>query len=304
MSVSVTFAAAGADAATSVEVSEGVFGSAFNEALVHQAVVAYLAGARQGSKAQKSRADARGGGRKPWRQKRTGRARAGSIRSPLWRGGGRTFAARPRDHSMKLNRKMYRGAMRCILAELVRQNRLLAIAPAALSLAAPKTKLLDEKLRALALPGAKLLLVATEVPRNLYLAARNLRGVDVCDVEALDPVALVSHDTVLIAVDALRRIEENLQRDAKQAPDEPANTAKSDGPEESSDDEASKDAPEGTAETDAQAPTADASAPTEATALDEPTEDAAPDASAEEAAPNASAEEATPDAPPAEEPAR
>ena len=291
MSVSVTFAAAGADAATSVEVSEGVFGSAFNEALVHQAVVAYLAGARQGSKAQKSRADARGGGRKPWRQKRTGRARAGSIRSPLWRGGGRTFAARPRDHSMKLNRKMYRGAMRCILAELVRQNRLQAIAPAALSLAAPKTKLLDEKLRALALPGAKLLLVATEVPRNLYLAARNLRGVDVCDVEALDPVALVSHDTVLIAVDALRRIEENLQRDAKQPPDDPANTAKSGSPEESDDDEA----PEGAAETDALAPTADASAPTEATALDEPTEDAARDASAEEA---------TPDAPPAEEPAR
>ena len=303
MSVSVTFAAAGADAATSVEVSEGVFGSAFNEALVHQAVVAYLAGARQGSKAQKSRADARGGGRKPWRQKRTGRARAGSIRSPLWRGGGRTFAARPRDHSMKLNRKMYRGAMRCILAELVRQNRLLAIAPAALSLAAPKTKLLDEKLRALALPGAKLLLVATEVPRNLYLAARNLRGVDVCDVEALDPVALVSHDTVLIAVDALRRIEENLQRDAKQPPDEPANTAKSDSSEENGDDEAPKDAPEGAAETDAQAPTADASAPTEAT-LEAPTEDAAPEASAEEAAPNASAEEATPDAPPAEEPAR
>lgn len=214
MSVSVTLAA-GADAA-SVEVSERVFGSDFNEALVHQAVVAYLAGARQGSKAQKSRADARGGGRKPWRQKRTGRARAGSIRSPLWRGGGRTFAARPRDHSMKLNRKMYRGAMRCILAELVRQNRLQAISPAALSLDAPKTKLLDDKLRALALPaGAKLLLVAADLPRNLYLAARNLRRVDVCDVEALDPVTLVSHDNVLIAVDALRRIEESLQRDGR-----------------------------------------------------------------------------------------
>ena len=294
MSVSVTFAVAGADAATSVEVSEGVFGSAFNEALVHQAVVAYLAGARQGSKAQKSRADARGGGRKPWRQKRTGRARAGSIRSPLWRGGGRTFAARPRDHSMKLNRKMYRGAMRCILAELVRQNRLLAIPPAALSLAAPKTKLLDEKLRALALPGAKLLLVAAEVPRNLYLASRNLRGVDVCDVEALDPVALVSHDTVLIAVDALRRIEENLQRDAKRVPDDAANPAESDSPDENGDG-ASEDAPESAPETDAQAPSAEASAPVE---------EAAPDAPTNETAPDASTAEATPDAPPAEEAAQ
>ena len=220
MSVSVTLATAGADAQAHVEVSDGVFGGAFNEALVHQAVVAYLAGARQGSKAQKSRADARGGGRKPWRQKRTGRARAGSIRSPLWRGGGRTFAARPRDHSVKLNRKMYRGAMRCILAELVRQNRLQAIPPAALSLDAPKTKALDEKLRALALTPGKLLLVAAEVPRNLYLAARNLRGVDVCDVEALDPVALVSHDTVLVTVDALRHIEERLQSDARRARDD------------------------------------------------------------------------------------
>ena len=217
MSISVTLATAGADAQAHVEVSDGVFGGAFNEALVHQAVVAYLAGARQGSKAQKSRADARGGGRKPWRQKRTGRARAGSIRSPLWRGGGRTFAARPRDHSVKLNRKMYRGAMRCILAELVRQNRLQAIPPAALSLDAPKTKALDEKLRALAPTPGKLLLVAAEVSRNLYLAARNLRGVDVCDVEALDPVALVSHDTVLVTVDALRRIEERLQSDAATA---------------------------------------------------------------------------------------
>ena len=296
MSVSVTFAAPGADAAASVEVSEGVFGSAFNEALVHQAVVAYLAGARQGSKAQKSRADARGGGRKPWRQKRTGRARAGSIRSPLWRGGGRTFAARPRDHSVKLNRKMYRGAMRCILAELVRQNRLQAIPPAALSLAAPKTKLLDEKLRALAsTPGAKLLLVAAEVPRNLYLAARNLRGVDVCDVEALDPVALVSHDTVLIEVDALRRIEENLQRDAKPVQEDAANAAESDCSEESGDDEAPEDAPEGAPETDAQAPSTEASAPVE---------EAAPETPAEESTSDASAEEPAPDGPPAEEAAQ
>ena len=208
MSVSVALATADS-AGEAVEVSQRVFGGAFNEALVHQAVVAYLAGARQGSKAQKSRADARGGGRKPWRQKRTGRARAGSIRSPLWRGGGRTFAARPRDHSVKLNRKMYRGAMRCILAELVRQNRLLAIPPLALD--APKTKTLAAKIDALELPAAKVLLVAAEVDRNLDLAARNLRGVDVCDVEALSPVALVGHDTVLVEVEALRRIEANLE---------------------------------------------------------------------------------------------
>ena len=216
MSVSVALATADS-AGEAVEVSQRVFGGAFNEALVHQAVVAYLAGARQGSKAQKSRADARGGGRKPWRQKRTGRARAGSIRSPLWRGGGRTFAARPRDHSVKLNRKMYRGAMRCILAELVRQNRLLAIPPLALD--APKTKSLAAKLDALELPTAKVLLVAAEVDRNLDLAARNLRGVDVCDVEALSPVALVGHDTVLVEVEALRRIEANLEDAPAQAHD-------------------------------------------------------------------------------------
>ena len=223
MSVAVALATAAENTAAeqaSVEVASSVFGGAFNETLVHQAVVAYLAGARQGSKAQKSRADAHGGGRKPWRQKRTGRARAGSIRSPLWRGGGQTFAARPRDHSVKLNRKMYRGAMRCILAELVRQNRLLALPDATLSLDAPKTKALAAKLQALKLPAAKLLLVGAEVERNLYLASRNLPGVDVCDVEALSPVALVSHDTVLVEVEALRRIEAKLQ-EAPRAPQAP-----------------------------------------------------------------------------------
>lgn len=225
MSVSVPLATATAEE-TGVEVAANVFGGAFNETLVHQAVVAYLAGARQGSKAQKSRADARGGGRKPWRQKGTNRARAGSIRSPLWRGGGQTFAARPRDHSVKLNRKMYRGAMRCILAELVRQNRLLAIPSAALSIDAPKTKILAGKLQALGLPArTKLLLVAAEVSHNFYLAARNLRGVDICDVEALSPVALVSHDTVLIEVEALRRIEAKLQEPARPGASEPAPVA-------------------------------------------------------------------------------
>ena len=194
-----------------VDVSEVAFGQAFNEALVHQAVVAYLAGGRQGTKAQKSRADARGGGRKPWRQKGGGRARAGSIRSPLWRGGGRTFAARPRDHAVKLNRKMYRGALRCIFAELVRQHRLQAVPPSFLSLATPKTKTLAEKLDPLVANGQRdVLVVAKEVSQNLYLAARNLRGVEVCDVEAVNPVNLIGHGQVLVTVDALKAIEERL----------------------------------------------------------------------------------------------
>ncbi len=189
-----------------VTVSATAFGESFNEALVHQAVVAYLAGGRQGTKAQKSRADARGGGRKPWRQKRTGRARAGSIRSPLWRGGGRTFAARPRDHSVKLNRKMYRGAMRCICSELVRQQRLLATP--SLSLEAPKTKLLAGKLRDLGL--ADVLLLTREADANLELAARNLPHVEVRTAAAIDPVSLISHDKVLATADAIRHLEEGL----------------------------------------------------------------------------------------------
>lgn len=189
-----------------MEVSAAAFGESFNEALVHQAVVAYLAGARQGTKAQKSRADARGGGRKPWRQKRTGRARAGSIRSPLWRGGGRTFAARPRDHAVKLNRKMYRGAIRCIFSELVRQQRLLATP--SLSLEAPKTKLLAGKLRAL---GCEDVLILTrEADANLELAARNLPHVEVRTAATVDPVSLVRHDKVLATAAAIRHVEEGL----------------------------------------------------------------------------------------------
>ena len=203
MAEQITVAAAEGDPVT---VSATAFGESFNEALVHQAVVAYLAGGRQGSKAQKSRADARGGGRKPWRQKRTGRARAGSIRSPLWRGGGRTFAARPRDHSVKLNRKMYRGAMRCICSELVRQQRLLATP--SLSLEAPKTKLLAGKLRDLGL--ADVLLVTREEDANLELAARNLPHVEVRTAAAIDPVSLISHDKVLATADAIRQLEEGL----------------------------------------------------------------------------------------------
>jgi large subunit ribosomal protein L4 len=189
-----------------VEVSDVAFGRAFNEALVHQVVVAYLAAARQGTRAQKTRAEVRGGGRKPWRQKGTGRARAGSSRSPIWRSGGITFAARPQDHSQKVNRKMYRGALACIVSELLRQDRLIVTDTFAVD--APKTKALLAKLKALDL--SNVLIVSETVDENLYLAARNLKKVDVCDVEAVDPVGLISHDKVLITVAALKRLEETL----------------------------------------------------------------------------------------------
>ena len=191
-----------------VEVSEAAFGRQFNEPLVHQAVVAWLAGARSGTKAQKSRADTRGGGRKPWRQKRTGRARAGSIRSPIWVGGGRTFAARPADHSQKLNRKMYRGAMRCIFSELLRQDRLLSIPFSALSLDAPKTKLLANRLAELGL--ADVLILTDESDRNLELAGRNLPRVEVRNIAEIDPVCLLAHDKVVATEGALKAIEERL----------------------------------------------------------------------------------------------
>lgn len=199
--------ASGADAEARADLSEA-FGCRFNEALVHQAVVAYLAGARQGSRAQKTRAEVRGGGRKPWRQKRTGRARAGSIRSPLWRGGGRAFAARPQNHAVKLNRKMYRGALRCIFSELIRQNRLQAISPSLLSLDAPKTRLLANVLASLGLPDA--LLVVRELDRNLALAVRNLPRVEACDVAGVNPVSLIRHEKVAITVDALAAVEARL----------------------------------------------------------------------------------------------
>jgi large subunit ribosomal protein L4 len=190
----------------SVEVSEVAFGREFNEALVHQVVVAHLAGARQGTRAQKNRSEVSGGGRKPWRQKGTGRARAGSTRSPIWRKGGVTFAARPQDHSQKVNRKMYRGALRCIMSELVRQNRL--IVTESFTVDAPKTRSLLDKLKALDL--SDVLIVTESVDMDLYLSARNLRKVDVRDLQALDPVALISHERVLITVDALKKFEEAL----------------------------------------------------------------------------------------------
>ena len=186
-----------------IEVSDATFAKDFNEALVHQVVVAYLAGGRSGSRAQKTRGEVRGGGRKPYRQKGTGRARAGSIRSPIWRGGGRTFAAKPQDHSQKVNRKMYQGAMRCIVSELLRQDRLI-IAPE-IAVDAPKTKSLLQKLESLNL--SNVLIIADDVDENLYLAARNLRGVDVRDVPAVDPVSLLRHDKVLITAEALKTLE-------------------------------------------------------------------------------------------------
>jgi len=190
----------------SVEVSETAFGREFNEALVHQVVVAYMAAARQGSRAHKTRAQVRGGGRKPWRQKGTGRARSGTIRSPIWRGGGRTFAAVPQDHSQKVNRKMYRGALRCILSELIRQDRLVVCET--FSVESPKTRGLLDRLRELEL--SNVLIVADEVDENLYLASRNLKDVDARDVEGVDPVSLLSHDKLLITVGALKKLEETL----------------------------------------------------------------------------------------------
>lgn len=189
-----------------VTVSEVAFGKDFNEPLVHQVVTAYLAGARQGSKAQKTRSQVSGGGKKPWRQKGTGRARAGTIRSPLWRGGGKTFAAVPLDHSQKVNRKMYRGALRCILSELVRQERLVVVDDFAI--AEPKTKSLVAKLKELALNNV--LIVTDAVDENLFLSARNLPKVDVRDCQAVDPVSLIAYEKVLVTVPALKKLEEAL----------------------------------------------------------------------------------------------
>ncbi len=191
---------------SAVELSEVAFGREFNEALVHQVVTAYLAGGRQGSRAQKSRADVSGGGKKPFRQKGTGRARAGSIRSPIWVGGGKTFAARPQDWSQKVNRKMYRGAMQCILAELARQGRLLLVDE--LTVPAPKTKELLAKLNALNAPEA--LIVTDAVDENLYLAARNLPHVNVVDATGIDPVSLISFEHVVMTVAAAKKIEVEL----------------------------------------------------------------------------------------------
>ena len=189
-----------------VAVSEVAFGKEFNEDLVHQAVVAYMAAARQGTKAQKTRSDVSGGGKKPWRQKGTGRARAGTIRSPIWRSGGVTFAARPRDYEQKLNKKMYRAALRCILSELTRTERLVVVED--FSIESPKTKLLVQKLAQFDLSQA--LIITDEVSENLYLASRNLYRVDVRDSAGVDPVSLVGAEKVVITVSALKKLEEAL----------------------------------------------------------------------------------------------
>lgn len=192
-----------------VEVSALAFGRDFNEALVHQVVIAYLAGARVGTRAQKTRAEVRGGGAKPWRQKGTGRARAGTIRSPLWRGGGKVFAAVPADHAQKVNKKMYRGAMQSILSELVRQNRLVVVEN--LEMTQPKTKDLLVKLKELGLTiPMGVLIVTHEWNANLYLSARNIPKIDVCQAPHVDPVSLVKHQKVVMTLDAMRKFEEVL----------------------------------------------------------------------------------------------
>ena len=189
-----------------VNVSEEAFGKEFNQDLVHQVVVAYQAAARQGTKAQKNRAAVSGGGKKPWRQKGSGRARAGTIRSPIWRSGGVTFAAQPRNYEQKVNKKMYRAALRCIVSELARQERLVVLE--SLEVSAPKTKELVQNLAQYDI--AEALIVSEEVNENLYLAARNLHKVDVVDAQAIDPVSLVGFDKVVVTVAALKKIEEML----------------------------------------------------------------------------------------------
>ncbi len=193
-------------AADNVQVSDAVFGAAFNEPLVHQVVTAYLAGARSGTKAQKSRSDVSGGGAKPWRQKGTGRARAGTIRSPIWRSGGVTFAARPRSYKQKVNRKMYRGAIRAILSELLRQERLIVVD--SFSVDAPKTKQLVARLAELGASDA--LIVTDRFDENLMLASRNLYHVDARQADDIDPPSLMAFDKIIMTTNALKAIEERL----------------------------------------------------------------------------------------------
>lgn len=187
-----------------IDVSEATFGRDFSEALVHQVVTAYLAGARAGTKAQKNRSAVRGGGKKPWRQKGTGRARVGTIRSPIWRGGGKTFAATPRDHSQKVNRKMYRGAIQTILSELVRQDRLVVVE--SFQVDQPRTQALAAMLAEHGVD--KGLIVAAEMDDNLYLASRNIPGVHAVDVAGIDPVVLVAAEKVIVSVEAIEKIQE------------------------------------------------------------------------------------------------
>ena len=188
-----------------VEVADGLLSREFNEPLIHQVIVAYQASGRSGTKAQKSRSEVRGGGSKPWRQKGTGRARAGSIRSPIWVGGGCTFAAKPRSYAQKINKKMYRGAMGSILSELNRKDRLKVVAP--FNLLSSKTKDFLVILKQL-IDTQDVLIVVSQIDEKLYLGARNIPRVEVIEANAVDPVSLIRHEYVIVTVDALRQMEE------------------------------------------------------------------------------------------------
>lgn len=194
------------DKKSTINVADTTFGAAYNEPLVHQVVTAYLAGGRSGTKAQRSRSEVRGGGAKPWRQKGTGRARAGTSSSPIWVGGGTTFAAKPRDFAQKVNRKMFRGAIRSMLSELVRQERLLVTEE--FTVDAPKTKQLKLKLKELATDNV--LIVVEGFDEKLWLAARNLPHVEVLEARSVDPVSLAKHDRVIMTVAAIKIVEERL----------------------------------------------------------------------------------------------
>ncbi len=190
----------------SVQLADAVFGAEYKPALIHQVVTAYMAAARTGTVAQKSRSDVSGGGAKPFRQKGTGRARAGTSRGPIWRGGGRAFAAQPRNYGQKVNRKMYRGAVRSILSELARQDRLVVVPEFVVD--GPKTRLLADKLQGLGLTEA--LILVEDFDENLYLAARNLPHVDVLTADEADPVSLIAFDTLVATEGAIRKLEERL----------------------------------------------------------------------------------------------
>lgn len=198
--------AVGKGKASKLDVAEAVFGAEFKEPLIHQVLTAYMAGSRSGTKAQRTRSEVSGGGKKPWKQKGTGRARAGTIRSPIWRGGGITFAAKPRDFSQKVNKKMYRGAMRSILSELLRQERLVCVND--FSVEEPKTKLVKEKLEALNLTEA--LIITDELDENLYLGARNVPHVDVIDSSEVNPYTLIGFNNIVVTKAALEKIEASL----------------------------------------------------------------------------------------------
>lgn len=194
------------EAAKTIQVSDLVFGADYKESLIHQVVTAYQAAARSGTRAQKTRSEVRGGGAKPWRQKGTGRARAGTIRSPIWRSGGQTFAAKPQNYEQKVNRKMYRGAVRSILSELLRKERLTVVD--AINIEQPKTKELLVCLNTLNVKDV--LIIVDGADENIFLASRNLYHVGVCDVLDVDPVSLIGFKNVVITADALKRLEERL----------------------------------------------------------------------------------------------